>query len=51
MKTDNNKFHGNIPEDFYNKRKKMYEYYGRGGVEVNVRRDYESHINMLRVYG
>ena len=45
------KFYGNIPQDFYNKHKKEYEYYGRGGVECDVRQDYESYINMLRVYG
>lgn len=41
----------NIPQDFYNKHKKECEYYGRGGVEVDLRELYESEINSLRVYG
>lgn len=43
----------NVPDLFYQKNKKMYEYYSRGGVDqtTQVKRDYEGYINACRVYG
>lgn len=41
----------NIPEWFYKKNKNEYQVYGNGGIEIDVRQDWESYVNSCRVYG
>lgn len=47
----NNPGCGNVPEWFYRKNKGKYRVYGNGGIECDVKKEWESYINASRVYG